>query len=415
MGPEIQYLERIKMQYNGISDKGVFLPIAKSWDQYSKEIWYDKAFPEPFQSNHFLDSRVKEIVGTQTDSIEIAKTLFYYVQKNIQVSRNETVLSKILDKKQGSGFGINMLLCAMLRNAGLESDLILLADKESDKLSELVPNPMDVTMLVTRVVIGGVGYVMDATQKELPFGYLPLNYYNGYARIVSKTGGGVHLDPSMALNAAVNTVYLNPSDKGNNKFKFKLVREYGIYSGANFRREWNRDSTAMRKSLTDLVHAKGLNIDNVKVEYTDNVDRKIRVVLDGIVDIGDDANMVMVDPYFIKVLDENPLKESKNRHYPIEYSNLTQEKYKIYIQLSDQYEFDDYPLSKKIAFGDPAIIGFSNTVNVDTARNTVMIQCQYDNQAVNLPAEEAEELKNFYNDIIKAQNQKIIFKRRTKI
>lgn len=171
----------------------------------------------------------------------------------------------------------------------------------------------------------------------------------------------------------------------------------------------------MQKSLTDLVHAKGLSIDNVKVEYAGNIDRKVRVVLEGIVDIGDDASMVMVDPYFIKVLDENPLKDSKNRHYPIEYSHLTQEKYKIYIQLNDQYEFDDYPLSKKIAFGDPAIIGFSNTVNIDTVRNTVMIQCQYDNQAINLPAEEAEELKTFYNDIIKAQNQKIIFKRRNKI
>lgn len=416
MGHETDYLERVSLQYKGYSDRGYFFPYAETWEKYSKEVWYEKAFPEAFQNNRFLDEPVKEIIAQEADSMEMAKKLYYYVQKNIIMGgRAETILSKVFSSKHGSGQGISSLLCAMFRNAGFNSDLILLSQRGHDKLNELVPNPDAVTRLAVRVVVKDISYVLDPTDRYLPFGYLPLNCYNGYARILNKDGGSMSLEPSLAIDASSNTVYLNASDKGGNVFKFKLSREYGVYSGAEWRKAWDKDSTMIRNKLMESTISKGLKIEKVKVSNIDDIDHKVRLQLEGTLDIGADASILIFDPYLVKTFTENPLNETKNRIYPIEYEMIEQQHYKIYIQLNSEYRFDDYPVSKQIAFGNPAVMSFSNVVNIDTARGAMMIKYQYDNQAITLPATEAEELRLFYNDIIKTQGQKVIFKRKEEI
>lgn len=418
MGPDVQFVERIKLNYNGVVGPGMQYPIAESWDKHVKEVWYDKVLIQVFDKASFLDEVVQTIVKDSPEELDKAKAIFYYVQKNIQNRSYGNDMRKVFDTKQGDQAGINKLLCAMLRNAGLKSDMILLSNKYNDKLSEVLPNPSDITNLITRVEINGVSYQLNAAEKDLPFGYLPLSYYNGYSRIVSKEGGAIELDASLARDISNTTVYLNANKEAENMYKFKMVREMGVYTGMDFRKAWKSDSATIKQHFMDRglddggKHMPGLKITDVILENINDVEKNIRVVLLGTVKLGDGTAMIILDPYFKKVFAENPIRDTKDRQYPVEYEYITQEKYKIYIQLNDQYTFDDYPTAKNIALDPAGLMRYSSSVNIDTARNAAMIQCQFDNRILLLDAKEVSTLSDFYGAIIKQQNQKVILKRK---
>ncbi|RQO32028.1 hypothetical protein DBR32_04300 [Taibaiella sp. KBW10] len=222
MGPKQQYVESAKVSIKGFYRNDIYIPDIGSWDTYSKDKWYGKWLAQAFLKNDFLKVKVDELTNNSKDSLEKAKLIFYYVQKNIQENVKEEDIAKVLAAKQGSDVGINKLLCAMLRKAGLESDLVVLSKKGEDMLNEFVPNPEDATNVVVRLVINDVHYLLDAVQKTLPFGYLTTDYYNGYARIVNKNGGSIELDPAMAINAVTNTVYISSvNEEQSNIFKFR--------------------------------------------------------------------------------------------------------------------------------------------------------------------------------------------------
>lgn len=159
-------------------------------------------------------------------------------------------------------------------------------------------------------------------------------------------------------------------------------------------------------------HMSGLKITDVNFENINEVDKNIRVTLLGNVDLGDGVDMVILDPYFKKIFAQNPIRDVKDRKYPVEYDYISQEKYKIYIQLNDQYMFDDYPVAKNIALDPAGLMRYTSSINVDTARNAAMIQCQFDNKILLLDAKDVGTLSEFYSAIIKLQNQKIILKRK---
>lgn len=415
MGVEDLYLQRLKLVYNGYVDEyGAYRPYAASWEQHTKEVWYKGILEQAFQKNNFLNETVSTLVASNTDSLEMAKAIFYYVQKSIRYKSGVEDINKVFNGKQGNQAGINKLLCAMLRAAGLRSDMIILSDRYHEQLNAQVPNPMEVTDAIVRVELGNTSYFLDASQKILPFGYLPLTYYNGYARIVNRQGMGIYLDRSLAINASVNTVYISPQPEDHQTYKFKFIREYGVYSGADFRKKWIEDSTTLRKELFERgsTGSDGIKIENVSIENTGDLDKKIRIITQGKIHLDGQSALLIMDPFMKKVVYENPIKEIKNRKYPVVYDHAAQEKYKIYISLNDQYTFDDYPVEKKVSFGADNVLNFACSVHIDTAKNAMLLQYQYDHKAAIIAAEEVGTLKEFYDALLKIQNQKIIFKKR---
>jgi hypothetical protein len=118
----------------------------------------------------------------------------------------------------------------MYRNAGFQSDMVLIANKQSEAINPLLYNIEDITNIATCVVFNGVMYFVDASQKILPFGYLPTNYYNGYTRIVNGQGGAaVELRPELANNITSTFVSIKPAEesKENYNYKFSIKKHWG--------------------------------------------------------------------------------------------------------------------------------------------------------------------------------------------
>ncbi|OJV52219.1 MAG: hypothetical protein BGO31_00685 [Bacteroidetes bacterium 43-16] len=410
------YKERVKIFYNGYAGNGYYYPIVENWEKFNKEVWYDKTFNMVFQKNQFLDQTLKSIIGDTRDSIEIAQKIFYHVQNEIKLNNRGVEIDQIAKLKAGNEMSINKYLTALYLRAGFTSDIILLSNKYFEKIDPILFNIDDLSNIVCRVVVKNVSYVASASSKSLPFGYLPLSYYNGYARIVNKEGGAINLTPALAIDNNNYSVSLKPLKKDAADYEMKVKVEYGVYSAIGIREEWNKDSLALinriKGNSRDYNTIEGFKVNKIYVENSKDLSKKFSLIIEGELKWAQNVGNIMIEPYFFKTFSENPLKEKNKRKHPVEFDCVTVNKFKFFMQLPDHFEIDEVPEKKTLVFGSPTLLSFNNTVIANEKTNTIVINYQYESAATPIPETEAEDLRNFFNEMLKTYAQKIVVKRK---
>lgn len=411
-----QHIDRVKVYYNGYSGGGYHYPIVDNWEKYNEKAWYKGFFQPAFKGGKNLSNIGNDILSDVKDSLEIAKKLYYLVQKNIKKSGRSVDVNDIWNIKQGNSPSISMFLCALYRSKGFQSDLVLLANKGSDKLSPLLYNVNDITNCVVRVIVDNRAYLLEPSEQHYPFAYLPTHYYNGYARIVNEKGGDIELPAYLAQNINTSNVLIRPDTDDPEIFNITIKNKLGVYSALNVRRQWEADSIGFKsqfiKEAGDLTKTEGFIVKNIMLKNYDDLDERLELIIDGQVNFGASLDMVIYDPFFYKFIGENPLKNAKNRKYPVDMDHVSQDRYVLQFELGDEYEVDEMPQNKNIAFGSPALIKFTQNTVHNANANSVTLAYKYDNSAVFFSQEDAADLQDFYAEIIKNFNQKLIIKRK---
>lgn len=415
---EGQLMENVMLYFNGFSGPGYHFPIVESWEAINK-LWYTQNFKKAYAKNEFLDSKVNELKSVQKDTLGLLKDIYKFVQQNYIVNDQENELKKVYATKQGSSKNINELLCAMYRNAGFQSDIVLIANKQSEALNPLLYNIEDITNITACVVLNGVMYFVDASQKELPFGYLPTGYYNGYTRIVNSQGGGaVDLNPALAHNTTSTFVSIKPiaEEKESYTYKFTLRKTLGIYDAIGMRANWKNDSTLFRKKLMgnpyDMSNSEGLNITRLSFENVDHLEERLVMTIEGTLSNGKDISQILLDPFFSKLYDKNPLGTDSKRDHDIVFTNPSKEIYTLSLQLNNQYTIDSLFAPTNFQFGPNGALKYQLDSWFNKDANIYTLKYTYENKGIQVPVAESEELRNFYDAIIKSYTQKIIIKKK---
>lgn len=415
---EGQLKENVMVYFNGFSGPGHHYPIVENWEAINK-VWYTQQFKDAYAKNNFLEDKVNELKSKQKDTLGLLKDIYKFVQQNYVVNGQESELKRVYTTKQGSSRNINELLCAMYRNAGFQSDIILIANKQSEAINPLLYNIEDITDIATCVVSNGVMYFVDASQKELPFGYLPTNYYNGYTRIVNSLGGAaVELRPELANNTTSTFVSIKPAEesKENYNYKFSIKKTLGIYDAVGYRESWKNDSTLFRKKMMgnpyEVSNSEGLNITNVKFENVDELEERLVLIMEGTLSNSKDIGQILLDPFFSKLFDKNPLGTDSKRDHDIAFTNPTKETYTLSLQLNNQYTIDSHFAPTNFQFGPNGALKYQLDSRFNKDANIYTLKYTYENKATHVPIAENEELRNFYDAIVKSYAQKIIIKKK---
>lgn len=415
---EGQLKENVMIYFNGFSGPGHHFPIVESWEAINK-VWYTQQFKDAYAKNNFLEAKVNEFKSAQKDPLSLLKDIYKFVQQNYMVNDQETDLKKVYASRQGSSKNINELLCAMYRSAGFQSDMVLIANKHSEAINPLLYNIEDITNIATCVVLDDMIYFVDASQKELPFGYLPNHYYNGYTRIVNSQGGGaVDLRPELAHNTTSTFVSLKPipAENENYAYKFLFRKTLGIYDAIGLRESWKSDSTLFRKKLMgnpyDMSNNEGMSITKVSFENVDQLEERLVMTIEGIVSNSRDVGQILLDPFFSKLYDKNPLGTDHKRDHDIVFTNPTKETYTFSLQLHNQYIVDSLFAPAKLQFGPEGALRYQLDSWYNKDANIYTLKYIYEHKATEVPVAESEALRNFYDELIKSYAQKIIIKKK---
>ena len=189
---------------------GVKYKYTKTWEDVDKEFRTEKTVGVQLRKVDYLEKRLPEDILITEPLLERAKKVYAFIQNHFRWDGklrlfNEVNVKKAFDEQVGNAAEINIALINALNAAGIETYALLLSTRENGLPTRLHPVITDFNYLVAKTDIDGVTYLLDATQRSLPFGTLPLRALNGYGRVMEFKKGSYWLDINPEKNSVIQT------------------------------------------------------------------------------------------------------------------------------------------------------------------------------------------------------------------
>lgn len=177
-------LMSIKLPYQAIK------PIAGDYDQFNKTIMNWESFGKTLNKGNFS----KDLLSTMnTTGLELAQNIYTHVQNHFTFDGSYGFTSSSAGRKaynEGTGSvpQVNLTLIAMLREAGLKANPIILSTRGHGIPHPIYPNYEDFNYVIACVELDQGMALLDATSTQ-PFGSLPVRCLNGQGWLASENGG----------------------------------------------------------------------------------------------------------------------------------------------------------------------------------------------------------------------------------
>ena len=384
-----------------------------SWKDLNDKFFKDKTFGGIMTaSTHFLRRELREIVSDTLSDLDKARTLFAFVRDNFttrgseMLSDEDRTIKEIFKSKKGSISEINLLLTAMLRDEGLRADAVILSTKENGVINPNYPLIENLNYVIVRLRVGGRDYFLDATDPHLGFGKIPLECYNGYARVVSEQPDSAMLMPDSLTEFKFGTMFLSPTDSGDSMTgTFKETQ--GYYASLNIRDSVSKRGEdayfeELRKAYPIEVQMGDKQIDSLKT-----YDEPVTVHYDLTIPMGGEDRI-----YFNAMLcegkRENPFA-SAVRHYPIEMPYKLDELFVLQMDIPKGYEVEELPKGVRVKLNESDgyyEYGFISDGQSIQFRSRLVLKRTYF-----LP-EEYQSLRDFFALVVKKQGEVVVFRRK---
>ena len=169
---------------------GYYIFDARSWNLLAKNLRKDPQFGRSLKSYANVFPILDRIKATGTDTLNIAKVIFKWVQDSIRwngkydflVSKH---LSKVLKTRVGNSADLNMLLVYMLRRAGIKADPVIIRTVDKGHLITDLAAYYQFNHVLASAVINNRLFLFDATGNH-PWFVLPHNDINQVGFLVGK-------------------------------------------------------------------------------------------------------------------------------------------------------------------------------------------------------------------------------------
>jgi len=384
-----------------------------TWKDMNDEFYKDKTFGGIMTaSTHFLRRELREIVEDSVPEMDKAKKLYAYVRDNFTTKGSELLsdedrtIKEIFKSRKGSISEINLLLTALLRDEGLKADAVILSTRGNGVINPYYPLMENFNYVIVRLRLGGRDYFLDATDPHLGFGRIPLECYNGYARVVSEKPDSAMLVPDSLLEFKFGTVFLSSNDSGDGLAgTFKETE--GYYASLDIRDSVGKRGEdayfeELRKAYPLEVQLGDKHIDSLKA-----CDDPVTIKYNLSIPMGGDER-IYFNPMLSEGKKENPFAAAV-RHYPIEMPYKIDELYVLQMDIPAGYAVEEVPKGVKVKLNESDgtyEYGFLVDGQTIQFRSRLMLKRTYF-----LP-EEYENLRDFFALVVKKQGEVLVFKKK---
>lgn len=404
------HISRIEFQLSTIKFPNTTVKtILHNWYEVGDALINNENFGAPLKhANNWLNDDVNTITNNAGSQLEKARKVFDYVKsKFVCTGKNAVMLSQPLKQTYQSGKGqiadINILLGAMLKNAGIEVFPILLSTRKHGKAYDAYPIMNKYNYIIIRAVIDSETYLLDASDPVLGFNSLPGECYNGYARIIDKQPSVIDLAADALTEKKQTTVFIT----GNNEeMNASVSTAFGKIESQNIRAKLKVvKPNDYFKELGTNTPAE-MKFSNPEVEFLDDLDLPLTIKYDLVLTAGDEK-ILYINPVLSKAFTENPFKQSE-RLYPIEMPYCLDNIYILNMEIPKGYVVEEIPKSSKAVLNDNEglfeyIIGQSN--------GRIQLRSRITLKKANFAADDYSSLKDFFALIIKKQNEQVVLRK----
>ncbi|PWT72196.1 MAG: hypothetical protein C5B59_16365 [Bacteroidetes bacterium] len=407
------YIDKISFQEAGTFDGRTKDDVKNSWPRLTAELMLEGEFGRPILDDNFwLDDQIKSIIGNATDPLEQAKKIYYYVSSNYTCTSHfdkyiRTTLRDVFKKREGTVGEINLLLISMLRQKKIFADPVLLSTRDFGFNTADYPEISRMNYVICLVKIKDTKYYIDASVPLLGFGRLPINCYNGHARIISeKDSGSIYFYPSSVKEQNQTTVTIYNDDNGKVKGKYESSR--GYYGSFDARREIAKKSVKEYFQNIQFPSGPEFSIENPGIDSLNQLEEPINVHYDFLVNKWKDGNVIYFSPMFTESYQENPFK-AEDRKFPIEMPYPIDKFYLLNMEIPNGYAIEEIPKSAKVAFNGND--GFFEYLIAHDETN-IQLKCHIKFNRANFARDEYNTLRDFFAFVVNKQSEQIVFKKK---
>jgi transglutaminase-like putative cysteine protease len=383
-----------------------------SWAKAAENMLKREDFgTEITRANLWLNDDIKNITEGANSNQEKARRLYAFVRDNFTATYNagvylndNTTLKEIFRKKSGNVAEINLLLIAMLRNAGLTANPVVISTRGHGWAHPIYPLMTKYNYLVCQTLVDGQPVYLDASRPKMGFGKLSPDCYNGPGFVVKQQPVNISFEADSVSEHKTTMIFLTQDDKNGLKGFFKSTP--GYYESTTLR------SRLAKESMDDLVkevkksYSFPVVIKNQFVDSLNQFDHPVTLGYDMNFDF-EDQDIVYFNPMFSEITTKNPFSAA-DRKYPVEMPFKVSENYILNMDIPRGYKVDEIPKSARVRLNEND--GMFEYLISATDRK-IMLNCKIELKKAYFPAEDYQTLREFFGYVTKKQSEQIVLKK----
>ena len=388
-----------------------------SWEKLNQEMLKSDRFACLKNNNFFLDELIDSITRSAPFLPDTRKAIYKYVRANFTCAEEYDIFTKrsLLDiyrSRQGSNAEINLLLCTMLLHAGIDAAPIILGTTGHISPTTIFPVLDRFNYLACAVNVDG-GYIMlDASDKNNIYGSLPVNCYNGYARIIKKEGIGVTLTSSVLKDKTIFAVKI--FEVTDTSAKVEINQKMGLIRSSVLRKEWAKNEKAKKEYLDDVEQGLPMNcvISETIVAHQENPDTNLFITFSGKIKLDSTAGTLFINADWIKNIRQNPFSAT-TRTMPVEFPYLSQFQYHLNISLPASMEPVDIPATSSISM-DSSAMTYEKIYTYFQDMHTLTVNSSFNVNTPVFPTDDYDKIRSFFQNMMKRENEIVTLKKSDK-
>jgi len=347
----------------------------------------------------YFRRRLPGSILSKNNDLEKAKAVYSFIQDHYtwdgSYYNSEATVKDAFDQKKGSVPAINVSLINALNAAKLDAKLMLLSTRQNGLPTELYPVMTKFNYTIAMLTIGDQTYLLDATDKQAPFGVIPFKTLNVQGRVMDFKKGSYWM-PIEPFKQNIHYANTQITANKNGSFSGKVSQSnYGYI--ALEKRTIIEDKTIDDYIKTAQNEQAGIEIDDYRVEDLDLIEKPLKESYNVTIEPEIVSDKVILYPFFNKTyISENPFK-MKERSFPMDFGFPFTNTYLSSIDLGNLYEVEQLPRSKSIKL--PGEDG-QCSVSYHTEGNKINIRFNLSLNAYRFQPLAYESLKEFFGTMI---------------
>jgi hypothetical protein len=404
------YLDKIVFQLSQISDGENVKDVMNSWPKATEELAKDEFFGGALMENNFwLDKDVQDVCKDISDPLEASKKIYEFVKKGYTCTGEgyliKTKLFDVFKNKKGNAGEINLLLINMLRKKGIAAEPVLVSTRSNGRPYDKYPMLSKYNYAFCRATIANQFYYLDAAHPFLGFGRLDPECYNGNARVINFSAESIGLVADSLKESKVTEVAVRYS--GDGVFKGIVSKTPGYYESYAIREKLTKDGkdgfyNDIKKSFPEA------QINNLRLDSLYDLDETLGVHYD--FEIKQDAgNTIYLNPLFGEKYEKNLFK-SEDRLLPVEMDFPANRTYSMELDIPKGYVTDELPSSLRVKLSNDGDEFYEYIIRKYETR--ISLQTRLVIKRTYFSAFDYNMLREFFDLIVKKQNENIVFKKK---
>ncbi|MBI5914741.1 MAG: DUF3857 and transglutaminase domain-containing protein [Bacteroidetes bacterium] len=388
--------------------------ILSSWSKVAEELMNDEDFGMQFTKPKNYDkawaAAQPALAGAATPEEKLAK-LYEFILANVSHEKGTSYsvrksLNDCFEKKRAFGSEMNLLMVALLREAGITAHPVLLSTRTHGKMTVIYPILDQFDHVMALAEIGDKRILLDLANPNRPPGYPALNSLNTHGWVVKRgTSEWMEINPP----SGSDTWLMNFTLDATGRLKGSISMSCDGYSAVDRREQLDEKPAGddLKASLSKLFP--DARIDSIRFENKDNLAKPLKALV--VCELANAASVandfIYLTPAMLTEYAENPFKSEK-RTYPVDIPHPFKEQIILNLTLPEGYVVEDLPEPVKLVMqGEGGRFHFQLTQK----GNQVQVVSNLQVSRLRFEVEEYETLRGFFSMVAEKLGGQIVLKK----